>query len=191
MWYKNHAHADWGMVAWQAVVAALSSRAWDPSIPSRTMVERFTSLVSCIDAHLPDGIKDIIRVWFETAGAERMMEVTDEEWHMMEHITLSLSSSGVLLPEIVLNGLLFPVWNHAYRLDAGADYSQALARTLPLAGAMLLCDPLGNEGEKLPRNGSRRRSVVLARHVHRTSQQFCEAYMRWLYLSRTKQWNPA
>jgi hypothetical protein len=68
MWYKNHAHADWGMVAWQAVVAALSSKAWDLSIPDRTMVERFTSLVSCIDAHLPDGIKDIVRVWFETAG---------------------------------------------------------------------------------------------------------------------------
>jgi hypothetical protein len=134
------------MVSWQAVVAAVNSRAWDPSVPDRTMVERFTSLVSCIDAHLPDGIRDIVRVWFETAGAERMMEVSDEEWRMMEHITLSLSSSGTLSPEIVLNGLVFPVWNLAYRLHGAADYSQALARTLPLASTILLCDPLGPEG---------------------------------------------
>jgi hypothetical protein len=134
------------MVSWQAVVAAVNSRAWDSSVPERTMVERFTSLVSCIDAHLPDGIKDIVRVWFETAGAERMMEVSDEEWHMMEHITLSLSSSGTLSPEIVLNGLVFPVWNLAYRPQGAADYSQALARTLPLASTILLCDSLGPEG---------------------------------------------
>jgi hypothetical protein len=104
------------------------------------MAERFTSLVSCIDAHLPDGINGVVRIWFETAGAERMMEVTDEEWHMMEHTTLALSSSGVLSPETILNGLVFPVWNHAYRPQSVVDHPQALARTLSLASAMLLCE---------------------------------------------------
>lgn len=141
MWYKNHTHADWGLASWHAVVAAISSRTWDSSISDHAMAERFASLVRCIDVHLPDGIQDIIRVWFETAGAERMIEVVDEEWHMMEHMVMTLSCGGILPPQTVLEGLVYPVWNRSFQTRGTGSDSGSLLRTLPLASAMFLCDP--------------------------------------------------
>ncbi|KIM29831.1 hypothetical protein M408DRAFT_22702 [Serendipita vermifera MAFF 305830] len=140
MWYKNHAHANWGSASWDAVVAAVGSRAWDPSVPDQTMAERFTSLVRCIDAHLPDGIQDVIRIWFETTGAERMSEALDDEWHIIEHMALSLTCAGIISPQTALDGLVYPMWNRCFQPQKMADDSSPFLRTLPLASAILLCD---------------------------------------------------
>jgi len=67
---------------------------------------------------------------------------------MMKHIALSLCSSAILSPETILDGLIFPVWNVAFRPHGTLTRPQALARTLPLSRSILLCEPLESMEDK-------------------------------------------
>jgi mediator of RNA polymerase II transcription subunit 12, fungi type len=69
LWYRNRTHGDWGTVSWLAIISSIEMRTWNMFVTDVQMAHRFATLVWNIDNHLPDGIEEVVKTWFETTGA--------------------------------------------------------------------------------------------------------------------------
>jgi hypothetical protein len=146
LWYKNRTHADWGLVAWKATVPAAASRTWDPSVTDDQMAERFASLVQNIDCHLPDGIEKVVVTWFETTGSQELMFVDDATWMLVKDMLLRLALNGVIIPQTILSGMVYPVWQRVVQSRTKVDaLAPALVRSMELVRS-LLCYPTSSNG---------------------------------------------
>lgn len=145
LWFKNKSHADWGLVAWKGIMAAIGTRSWDPSIEAETMASRFSTFVWSLDQHLPHGIEGIIQTWFETGGTIETMRLPDEAWTVMASTFRTLSLKAIISPQTLLLGLVYPVWEHISRSQESWILA-SVQRTFKVVEDFLLCHPdLGDQ----------------------------------------------
>jgi hypothetical protein len=137
------------MVAWQAIISVLDSRPWDASLTDSDIAGRFAELVWNIDAHLPDGIEQIIKLWFDASGIEKMASSSDPMWNITAQMCLKLALSNVLSPSLLLRGLIYPAWQRARNFsDSDAIVRTNLMRSTTLAAALLCCLPVTDESDQ-------------------------------------------
>lgn len=162
LWYKNRGHSDWGTVAWNAIVSAIESKSWF-LVSDEEMAKRFAALIWSIDAHLPYGVEEIIWVWFESNGIERMVRASDDLWVLMKETCLTLVLGGVVSPGTLLRGLVYPAWQYA--LNSHAADAQ-LGRSLGLMNTLLRCIPYAPHSASDPVDSQLLLETCRARCVH-------------------------
>jgi len=141
LWYRNRTHGDWGTVSWQAIISSIEIRNWNIFVTDVEMAHRFATLVRNIGNHLPDGIEEVVKTWFETNGAEKMIHAQDELWEMVKELCLRLVLSGVISPATVLKGLIYPAWISAQAQPSHALLRGRIGRSLGLMNTMTRCLP--------------------------------------------------
>jgi mediator of RNA polymerase II transcription subunit 12, fungi type len=147
LWYRNRTHGDWGTVSWQAIISSIEMRTWNIFVMDVEMAHRFATLVRNVDNHLPDGIEEVVKTWFETTGAEKMIHASDELWEMVKELCLRLVLGGVISPATVLKGLIYPAWISAQAQPSDGLLPGRIGRSLALMNTMTRCLPASFSGD--------------------------------------------
>jgi hypothetical protein len=116
IWYKHHASESWATVVWEHVFACLCSvPITTPENLKSEIAARYVSFLVRLSGHVVSGLDTCMREWFSTAKNDLL---TAEHAHgLLALVFLRLVLAGVLSPSTILEGLIYPTWSLAARLE--------------------------------------------------------------------------
>ena len=138
LWFKYRSHTDWAIAAWQAIIACIHSRSWDPSVPDILMAQRFALLIWNIDQHLPTKLEEPIRRWFD---GNEVAQFEDQSWCLFAGACLELVVRGTISAQTLMDGFVYRAWEWTSVASEPVDrLVMAVRRSCSLARVVLLCD---------------------------------------------------
>lgn len=134
LWIKYRMSSGWAWKVWDNTFASLRQvPAMTSDLPTRRIYAlRYGEFLRGVDQHLPVGLDGQVLRWFLGQGKNEMAALSADSWDVVIVVLIYLSVHNALRTTSILEGLVYPAWNHGSSVTDDA-YGQSIATYLRAA----------------------------------------------------------